>query len=689
MKKKGVLKVISVIVVSMLLILFFSALLTPTWYTWNNDSMVKGFYREKKDRLQVVFVGTSQSLNGIAPMELYRRYGICAYNLSSEQQPLLASYYWIKEAWRLHGKTLQTVVLDLSFVFQNEDTASKLSMNEKALTHMRFSKVKLEAYRALSEQYGVKLTDYLIPTIRYHSRWSSVTSDDFYGLTTKKNQFISRGQNLDFKVALNTQSADKLYIPSAVITEEIDQTQEAIDKALDDRNMEYVDQIVGFCREHDIDLVFIKIAKKSTDVEHDALQYVANLYDVPLIDFNLPSVKEEAGIDYVYDYLDGKHANVAGAQKITDYIGRFIVSYSDLADIRNDPAYDYMKEQEEAYQPVWDGIELMSETDLTSYLKVLDSDRYTVIVTVKGDAAKGFSDAQRKAFETLGFTGLKSIGENEAYVGVKSRGKVLADETGGTDRRLIVSGSFNSKNGVTVDRVYRLAVNGSGELKDDRPNISEGANRFFAESGGAKSGNISAVSIAGEDRSDQKSGINIAVYDHQLEWMIDVSGFNLSSGEAVRTDLSLPYAYQVRLDSLELKGADSIGNYIRNAGGANDCTLVICGTMNGEETFLTDRDRKALAGCGIDDGSFLESRPFILVIRNGEVLLRAEAEAGEPLKAELPGLINLTAEKQPGKEMTVRIGNETYKVAEGSVFAIAYNGKLGSIMNTKYFVKPA
>ncbi|MBQ2202272.1 MAG: hypothetical protein II412_06840, partial [Clostridia bacterium] len=133
MKAKEVLKVISVVLISALLILFFSRLLTPTWYGWNNDNMVKGFYREPNDRLQVVFVGTSQSLNGIAPMELYRRYGICAYNLSSEQQPLLASYFWIKETERLHGKTLKTVVVDLSFVFHEESTSPKLAMNEKAL----------------------------------------------------------------------------------------------------------------------------------------------------------------------------------------------------------------------------------------------------------------------------------------------------------------------------------------------------------------------------------------------------------------------------------------------------------------------------------------------------------------------------------------------------------------------------
>lgn len=687
MKKKRVLKVLSVIVISTLLILFFSELLTPTWYGWNNDNTFKGIYKEKKDRIQAVFVGTSQTLNGIAPMELYRQYGICAYNLSSEQQPLLASYYWIKEVERLHAKTLRTVVLDLSFVFQNEDKTPKLSMNEKALAHMRFSRVKLEAYRALSKQYGIKTIEYIIPLIRYHSRWSSATVDDLTGLTTQKNQFFTRGQNLEFEMSHDIKSADKLFVQKNTITEEIDRSQAEINKVLNKRNLGYVQEIADFCKEKGIDLVFMKIAKDSSDVEHDAMQYLADLHGVPLIDFNLPSVKEAAGIDYPYDYWDEKHPNVAGAKKITDYIGAFIVEHSRLDDIRNDPAYDYMKELNAQYQPVADGIDLISGTDLISYLKVLDNDRYTVILSVKGDAATGFFEYAREAFAELGFTNLGAIGERESYLGIKSRGRVLVDENGGKGKRLIADGSFSSKDGVEIEHFYRLSVNEKGEPKNTKPSVEKGENRFSAESGGTKAGNVSSIIVAGKERSDAKRGINIVVYDHELERLIDTSCFDLSSGEPIRTDRSLPYKYYVRLSSAELANAKTIGDYIRSGSQADDCTMVICGTMGWEKPLLTDRDRLVLAEYGIEDGSFIEKQPFVLIIQDDTVLLLNTVDPNEALNAELRGVINVTVKKQPKKDMSVRIGNETYTIGKDCVYVIAYNGRLGSVMNTRYLRK--
>ncbi|MBQ4423149.1 MAG: hypothetical protein II872_02395 [Clostridia bacterium] len=686
MKKKEVLKVISVVLISALLILFFSRLLTPTWYGWNNDNMVKGFYREPNDRLQAVFVGTSQSLNGISPMELYRRYGICAYNLSSEQQPLLASLYWIKEVERLHGKTLQTVVLDLSFVFHDEDTSPKLTMNEKALTHMRFSGVKAEAYRALAEQYGIDPVEYIVPLIRYHSRWSSVTLSDLQGLTTAKNQFYTRGQNLSYEMSHDIKSGDDLLIPNYAVTEEINRSQSDIDKVLNDRNLGYVDQIAEFCREKDLDLIFIKIAKSSSDTDHDALQYLADRYGVPLIDFNLYSVQQDANLDFPYDYWDEKHPNIAGAQKITDYIGKVMVQRRSFTDARTDPAYDYMKEQAEQYRPVWDAIDLISGTELVPYLNVLKSDRYSVFLSVKGDAAEGLTDYEKDALTELGFSALAAIGPGESYLGVRSRGAVLLDERG-AGIRLIADGTFDAKKGCTVEHVYRLPVKENGGLKEAKPSIPQGADRFSLESGGRQAGNLTSIVLSQKNRADDRQGVNIVVYDHVLERIVDTSCFDMTSGEPVRSDTALPYRYHMRLNGAKLSAAETIGDYILTGSRAADCTMILCGTMGWEKPLLTEEDKEVLAQYGIDDGSFIEKQPFILIIQKGTVLLCKDVDPKEPLEAQLTGLINVTVTKQPKKDMTLRIGNDTYTIGKDCIYVIAYNGRLGCVMNERYLRK--
>ena len=86
----------------------------PLWKEWNNYETIDGFYQEKRNTIETVFLGPSTVVNGISPMELYENYGFCTYNLGMERQPLLASYYWLKEAYRLHADTLHVVFLDPS-----------------------------------------------------------------------------------------------------------------------------------------------------------------------------------------------------------------------------------------------------------------------------------------------------------------------------------------------------------------------------------------------------------------------------------------------------------------------------------------------------------------------------------------------------------------------------------------------
>lgn len=90
------------------------------------------------------------TVNGIIPIELYREYGICAYNLGTEQQPLMTSYYWLLETERLHKETLDTVVLDASMLRRTPID----EVYQKSLDGMKLSKVKLQA-RAC-ETFSVK-----------------------------------------------------------------------------------------------------------------------------------------------------------------------------------------------------------------------------------------------------------------------------------------------------------------------------------------------------------------------------------------------------------------------------------------------------------------------------------------------------------------------------------------------------
>ena len=84
------------------------------------DNLCPRYYKYPKNTFDVTFLGASLVLYGIYPIELYDKYGIAAYNLSTGNQSLEASYYLAKEAIEKDHPSL--IVLDCSRALEDEET---------------------------------------------------------------------------------------------------------------------------------------------------------------------------------------------------------------------------------------------------------------------------------------------------------------------------------------------------------------------------------------------------------------------------------------------------------------------------------------------------------------------------------------------------------------------------------------
>lgn len=133
--------------------------------------------------IDVLALGSSHIVSAFSPQELYNNYQITSYNLGCEQQNLVVSYYWLKEA--LQYQSPKTVILDVYMLFHYElGEGGGLNTSEacmrKALDYMRWSKVKVEAVETICaldvEQSALS---YYLPNIRFHTRWTSLNENDF------------------------------------------------------------------------------------------------------------------------------------------------------------------------------------------------------------------------------------------------------------------------------------------------------------------------------------------------------------------------------------------------------------------------------------------------------------------------------------------------------------------------------
>ena len=111
--KKFLLKAAVLTVVVLLFVTFVNRMFVMKKYydtTWPSTSSFADFYQLDKNTVDVLFLGSSHGVSSFSPPKLYDDYSIRSYNLSSELQSLLVSYYWLKEALRY--QTPKVVVLD-------------------------------------------------------------------------------------------------------------------------------------------------------------------------------------------------------------------------------------------------------------------------------------------------------------------------------------------------------------------------------------------------------------------------------------------------------------------------------------------------------------------------------------------------------------------------------------------------
>lgn len=686
---KKVSRIFCVGLVGFFVLCFFTELLTPTWPSWNNDNTVKGIYKEPENHLQVLFLGTSRVITGISPIELYDRYGICSYNLATEQQPLIASYYWLKEVHRLHKESLNTVVLDVSFLLKKDSVSEKSKVfAEKALTHMKLSNVKIEALKACEDLYDdFKAIDYLVPLRRYHSRWYTVTDYDFDGLLNKNNSFYTRGQSITYTLSLDSIKESTRNVPNYSLTDSLDYSPEEYETEWDEANRKILDEIVNFCDANALNLVLIRLPKTTDDLQHDAINYLAEQYNVPFIDFNDPVLQKQVNLSFSYDFMDNSHPNVFGAEKITDYVGKYIVDHYSLSDIRNNEEYKYLREQREQFKVVEENMELLRCTTLEEYLKVIDRDRYTVFVSVRDEASEGLSEGMRAALADYGFVQFSEIDYREGYVGIRDRGRILVDEVSiDPGYEVFADGKCDADGHFFLNGVYQACSQNGEKIEEPEGFLSSGISAFSVKSGGLYGGCISSIRIGNTEYSDNKLGINFVVYDNKLEMVIDQSTFDTHSGAASRSDLSLSREYLVRTDAAVLDASFSVGELIKRALD-KDYSVLVVGTSTDSANGLSEIDYKMLAESGFEGSELLTAQPYLAIFENGRLSTEMTASPDESLimPNKHPGFFTFWIRKDPGESARMAIGDSTYSVDENQIFVLVYDRETNETVAAKWF----
>lgn len=324
--------VICGIVIFILATLFLlQKLLVPKYMTGIVEgAMIAEYYAEEHDH-DVVFIGDCEVYENFTPALLWEEYGINSYIRGSAQQLIWQSYYLLEETLRY--ETPEVVIFNVLSMKYN--VPQNEAYNRMTLDGMKWSASKVNSIKA-SMMADEQFLDYVFPILRYHTRITELTSDDFTYLFHKdKVTFNGYYMRVDVKAAENVPKGRPMA-----------------DYSFGETAYEYLDKITALCKEKGVQLILIK-APSLYPYWYDQWEIQMEEYAVKndLVYINFLELIEECGLDFSTDTYDGGlHLNLSGAEKATRWLGEYLSKKTGLESRRGEASLeDAWKKELAAY----------------------------------------------------------------------------------------------------------------------------------------------------------------------------------------------------------------------------------------------------------------------------------------------------------------------------------------------------
>ncbi len=446
------------------------------------------FYASERESLDVMIFGSSHAHCTVDNAILWNDYGIASYTLSAGSQDLDSTYYFMRESLKTQQPKV-VLVEAVAVTLEGEITNSETTIIRNTMG-MRWSGLLYEYVGNLAESAGYSPTmrnEAFIKVPVIHSRYRELTREDFEDDLYYLKGY--RGSNDHWPMEA---------VPEACsVTEVMD---------IEPERKGYLIKIIELCEMEDIPLIFFAAPyplQPKDQMKFNDLAQLAEEYQVPFINFN--SIYQDIGFDFTQDIRDGNHVNNKGAAKVTDYLGQMLKETADLPDRRGEEAYRQWELHSQYLEDADITWQLKRQPDITDYLDYLQGipDRYLVILSLDGN------------YNALG----EIFTEELAVLGIDLD-------------------SYH-KGGVWIikDQEFLFYSDGEGEY-DKELQSGQTKVRVRSEIGYDKEGEeirMSEVIVNSESYGEVINGVNIVVYDTELNRLVDAAGTDIYiSREMVR-----------------------------------------------------------------------------------------------------------------------------------------------------------
>lgn len=285
-------------------------------YSGDAFNSIDTFHSLPENSVELIAYGSSHLWKGLDVTEMYKKYGIAAYNYGCNWQHLNTTLLFIKDSLKTQSPKVALVeTFNVNGILENTDLNGEIYYT-RAIEN---SKAKSEYLKQCFGDDYTRYLSYYVPFVAFHSNWNNLIQWNFMNPT----------DGFDFLKTMGSFSSD------GVMKIELPDYKKFEQWSISVKPRAVLDEIVKICKENDIELVLYTAPFGREYTLSDALKEYAKENDCVYL--NLFEYTDEMKIDPSKDFVDVGHLNSSGAKKVAAFLGKYISSKYDVTDMREKP----------------------------------------------------------------------------------------------------------------------------------------------------------------------------------------------------------------------------------------------------------------------------------------------------------------------------------------------------------------
>ncbi len=281
----------------------------------STSAAIAAFHTLPNDSVDVIIYGSSHAWKGLDAMEMYREYGIAAYNYGCNWQHFNSTYMYITDSLRTQSP--KVVVIEMykidSYLYDTDLDGEILY--SKQVPNSKYKRAYLK--ECFGNDLGRYIT-YYYPITAFHATWNELTEGNFFSKYDTQKWISTMGSSL-------TDTVKEVNVKDWHTFEQ---------KELPEEGRKYLDEIMSLSKEYGFDVILYVAPMTKQFSYHNALTDYADENGCVFLDCF--EFYDEIGFDGTTDFQNGTHLNASGSRKMADYIGQYIKEQYDIRDIRED-----------------------------------------------------------------------------------------------------------------------------------------------------------------------------------------------------------------------------------------------------------------------------------------------------------------------------------------------------------------